>query len=88
MELSLHDTGKDSLVARIRNIDFDYQAEAWLEDLHADERITNPKRWVVRAELVDAEGLRATWSRNSGDAGRFKLTDAAPRFAGSRGAGP
>ena len=85
MTLNAYDTeAENPLAARIRNIDYDYQAERQVIDAHGGPYYTNPARWVVRWELADADGIRARWERANGDVSMPRLTHAEPRFTGVR----
>jgi hypothetical protein len=84
--LCLYDTELDNpLVARIRNLDFDYQAEQWVQDTARESRTHNPARWVVRWELTDdlTGNITAVWTRPDGDKGLPSLTHASPSFTGT-----
>jgi len=82
--LSLYDTDpKNPLTARVRNIDYDYMAEQWVQDTARDPK-THKSPWVVRWELTDADGtLIAIWTRPDGDKGLPRLAYHHKRFTGT-----
>ena len=77
MILELHDNEKGkTLVARVKNIDFDYQAEQWVQD-------TKDKRNVIKWVLLDDIGIRCIWERGVGETNKMPdLTHYSPRFVG------
>ena len=83
MILELHDseTG-NTLLGRIRNIDYDYQAEQWIRDTSED----HPK--VVKWILLDEIGPRCVWERKAGDKGMPEITQRSSRFIGEWKNGP
>jgi hypothetical protein len=88
MKMHLYDTEVENpFAATVHHIDYDYQAEMWVEELADDPMTTNPKRWVVKWELVDDEGVRARWERPDGSRGVPRLTFTAPRYGGEWRAG-
>lgn len=83
MILKLIDTeANNPLAALIKDIDFDYQAEQWVQDTARDRESQNPIRWVVRWELHDEIGLRAQWERPDGDKGLPKLVAVSTYYTG------
>ena len=83
--LSLFDTEVlNPPTARIRNLDYDYQGEQWVQDTAREPRTQNPERWVVRWELMDEEDgtVLAIWTRPDGDTGLPSLTYKHPSFTG------
>lgn len=84
--LCLYDTELDNpLTARIRNIDYDYQGEQWVQDTAREAQTQNPARWVVRWELTDEDSgaVVAIWTRPSGDPGLPNLIHKSPSFTGT-----
>lgn len=76
MKLELHDAEvANSLVAGVRDIDYDYQAEQWVLD-------TQDHSTVVRWVLIDDVGERCVWERASDDTGSPRITRRSERFAG------
>lgn len=62
MYLELHDNEKDdSLVAGIKNLDYEYQAEEWIKE-------TMDNDLVIRWELKDQKGgtIITKWERPEG----------------------
>ena len=83
MMLKLFDTEVDSpLAAVVNDIDYDYQAEQWVQDTARGTGTQTPGRWVVRWELYDGVGLRAQWQRPDGDKGLPKLVAASTYYEG------
>ncbi|MFA6095539.1 MAG: hypothetical protein WC767_01725 [Candidatus Paceibacterota bacterium] len=77
MRLELHDSDpKNSLFARVKGIDYDYQAEQWVLD-------TRDKPKVVRWVLIDEVGARCIWEREPGDTGIPAITRRSDRFTGT-----
>lgn len=85
MYLELHDGEEgNSLAAKIRNIDYDYQAEQWVQDTYKDSRATNVIKWV----LYDEVGIRCVWERPNGDSSMPDITQRSRRFTGEWMKGP
>jgi hypothetical protein len=83
MYLNLLDTDlTNPLEGRVGNLDYDYQAEQWVQVLTTHPNACDPKCWVVKWELHDGVGLRARWERPDQDPGLPKLVFAAPRWTG------
>jgi len=86
MELHLYDTEeKNPISGTIYNIDYDYQAEMWVQTTHNDPKACNlskPEWWVIWWELVDGEGVRARWERPVLDRGLPKMVFRAGRYTG------
>jgi hypothetical protein len=83
MILELHDneTG-NTLVARIKNLDYDYQAELWVQDTVNEPQVV---KWV----LLDDIGVRCVWERNVGETGKMPdITRRSSRFMGEWQEGP
>ena len=82
MQLELHDneTG-NTLVAKARNIDYDYQAEQWVQDTVGHAKII---KWI----LIDHIGTRCVWERPEGDTGFPSITQRSARFEGEWERGP
>jgi len=60
MQLELHDGEEgNTLFARIKNIDFDYAAEAWVLDTAGDPSANPVIKWI----LSDEQGVRCVWER-------------------------
>ena len=83
MILELHDneTG-NTLVARVNNIDYDYQAEQWVQDTKADQPA------IIKWILSDDEGMRCVWERPVGSTDFPDITQRSTRFAGEWQRGP
>lgn len=75
----------NSLSARVRNLDYHYMAEQWVQDTATDPHTHDPKCWVVRWELTDDDTgtLLAIWTRPEGDTGFPSLTYTSPMFTGT-----
>lgn len=82
--LCIYDTEvANPLTARIRNLDYDYQGEQWVQDTAREPQTQNPKRWGVRWELTaDDDTVLAIWTRPDGDPGLPSLTYKHPSFTG------
>jgi len=63
MILEIHDNEEgNTLAGRHPNIDYDYQAEQWVQDLITDEaNRPKPKFRLAKFILKDDQGERATW---------------------------
>ena len=82
MRLELHDNEVgNSLNGRVSSIDYDYQAEMWVQDTHNN-------KLIVRWELHDDKGLRCAWERPDGSAEMPVITKRSPRFIGGWEKGP
>lgn len=83
MILELHDNEiGNTLVARIKNIDYDYQAEQWVQD-------TVDRMTVIKWVLIDDNGIRCVWERNVGETGKIPdITKRSSRFVGDWQRGP
>lgn len=78
MHLEAHDTEEGStLFAKVNNIDYDYQAEMWVQDLATDGHHDNCVRFV----LIDGLGERAVWEKEIGSR-KVKPTCYSPRYTG------
>lgn len=82
MILEIHDSeeGK-SHAGSVKSLDYDYQAEQWVQDIMQDEVNLSPRQFPLKTfKLVDSFGVRATWEvvDNFG----VKLTSKADRFTG------
>jgi hypothetical protein len=83
MHLNLLDTDPTSpLAATVGDLDYDYQAEMWVQISYTYEHTQNPARWVTTWELHDDLGLRARWERPDQDPGLPKLVHTESRFTG------
>lgn len=82
MILEIHDTEEgNSLAGRVKNIDYDYQAEQWVQDIVQDERKQQIGPFpIARFVLQDDAGDRAVWERNTEN--KFVLVVATGRFLG------
>lgn len=82
--LTLFDTEVlNPMAARIRNLDYHYQGEQWVQDTAREPNTQNPERWVVRWELTDDnDTVLAIWTRPDGDTGLPSLTYTHPSFTG------
>lgn len=82
MNLHLYDTDQaNPLAATVRNLDYDYQAEQWVQDSAKDPR-SQGTHWVVKWELHDGVGLRARWERPDQDPGLPKLVAVSTYWTG------
>lgn len=76
MILEFHDAEVgNTLVARVE-VDYDYQAEQWVQDWYHDPR----DKQVVQMLLLDSVGERARWEKQ--EDGRFALVWKSTRFVG------
>ena len=85
MLLELHDSDiPNTLVAKVSNLDYDYQAEQYVFDMASEPDTQNPdvNRWVVMWVLKDDEGVRARWHRKPGDVGVPKMVNRSQRYTG------
>lgn len=83
--LSHYDTEvANPLAARVRDLDYHYMAEQWVQDTSTDPNTHDPKRWGVRWELTDDDTgtVLAIWTRPEGDTGFPSLTYTHPSFTG------
>ena len=82
MILEIHDNEVgNTLAGRVNNIDYDYMAEQWIQDLVNDES-KNPKQKYSLDKLVllDDLGVRAVWKIHENlDA---ELIEKSDRFCG------
>ena len=83
MILEIHDNEVgNTLAGRVNNIDYDYMAEQWVQDLVTDES-KGSKRQNHRLEkmvLIDELGVRAVWKIHENlDA---ELIEKSDRFGG------
>jgi len=85
MYLELHDgeTGK-TLTAKIQELDYDYQAEQWVQDTYSDPHAKDVVKW----ELHDNKGLRCVWERPANSSATPNITQRSPRFQGTWEKGP
>lgn len=82
MKLEFHDNEVgNSLNAEVGNIDYDYQAEQWVQD-------TQDHHEIIRWELHDNNGLRCVWERPEGSAEMPDITKRSSRFTGTWQKGP
>ncbi len=83
MTLELHDNeaGK-TLRAKIFRLDFDYQAEQWVQDTSRDD----PE--VIKWILIDDDGTRCVWERPVGSTDFPEITQRSARFTGEWKRGP
>lgn len=86
MTLELHDNEENSLVARIKNIDYDYQAEMVVQEEVPGHRRSydcppgeSRGQHLVRVVLVDDDGERARWEIKDG---KTVLVVKSERFTG------
>lgn len=64
MLLEIHDSEVgNSHVASVKNIDYDYMAEQWVQDAIGDEAARpQPSKFPLREFILkDDQGIRATW---------------------------
>lgn len=79
MHLEAHDAEEgNTLFARVNDIDYDYQAEMWVQDLATDGHHGTCVRFV----LIDGLGERAVWERPEGKTNAVKPTYYSDRFTG------
>lgn len=82
MILEIHDSEEgNSHAGSVKNLDYDYQAEQWVQDIMQDEVNGKPKKFPLKSfKLMDGYGVRATWDvvENFG----VKLTNRSERFTG------
>jgi hypothetical protein len=77
MILEIHDNEPgNTLAGRVNDIDYDYQAEQWVQDI--EEPLDAPYP-TVRYVLLDEQGERAVWER---DGNTITLVRRSPRFTG------
>ena len=75
---------RDIPSGRIDDIEYDYQAEAWVRDIcnqHDDVKIV---KWV----LNDGKGIRCVWERAVGSILDPNITARSTRFTGTWEKGP
>jgi hypothetical protein len=81
MILEIHDTEEgNSLAGRVKNLDYDYQAEQWVQDICTDEPHMTRVNPLAKILLVDDLGVRAEWEFQPN--GGIKLTQKSERFQG------
>jgi len=82
MMLELHDSevGK-TLAAKVDPVDYDYQAEQWVQETH--DRTT-----IVKWILYDGVGIRCVWERPQGSLEMPNITQRSTRFSGTWQQGP
>ncbi len=82
MILELHDSEVgNTLTARAKDIDYDYQAEQWVQDTHDHP---DAVKWV----LLDDQGVRCVWERPQGSKEMPNITQRSARFRGAWEKGP
>ncbi len=87
MYLEIHDTevGK-SLAARVRNIDYDYQAEIFVaETVKQNSEMPPEVHRLVKWILFDDIGIRCIWERTAEQARRDQMpaiTEKSARYQG------
>jgi len=83
MLLEIHDTEVgNTLTGRVNNIDYDYMAEQWVQDLVTDEKknLSNREFALDKIVLTDGAGIRAVWKIHKNlDA---ELVEKSERFTG------
>ena len=81
MILEIHDTEEgNTLSGRVNNIDYDYVAEQWVQDIYTDEingRHSGPP--LAKFILLDDDGQRAVWIITPDG---VQLTERSDRFTG------
>lgn len=83
MILEIHDVeGGNTLCGRVNDLDYDYQAEQWVQDIVAMEkkRESKPQHRLDRIVLKDDAGARAEWKVHENL--DVELVSKAHRFAG------
>lgn len=77
MTLEIHDTeAGNTLNGRVNNIDYDYMAEQWVQELAPQQAE------CVRYVLLDGAGERAVWEKPGPGANSVTLVSRSPRFTG------
>lgn len=85
MILELHDSETEgTLVARVSDIDYDYQAEEWVQQSHSFPEARRVTKWV----LSDEEGVRCVWERDVGSTEIPTIMQRSGRFTGTWERGP
>ncbi|MCX6779355.1 MAG: hypothetical protein NTU97_03940 [Candidatus Magasanikbacteria bacterium] len=85
MHLELHDDEVgNTLCARVRRIDYDYQAEMWVRDTYNSPNAAKVIKWI----LFDEEGVRCVWERPLGSLAIPDITQRSSRFTGEWEKGP
>ncbi len=80
MRLEVHDKEEGNSLAGQVSVDYDYQAEMWVQQLITDEKNNTTRRYSLdKFVLVDHEGKRAEWVV---DGESVSLTWKSPRFTG------
>jgi hypothetical protein len=83
MILEVHDNEPgNTLAGKVNNIEYDYMAEQWVQDLVTNEkqRLEPPKFTLDKFVLMDSQGARAVWKvHENGDAELIEKTE---RFTG------
>ncbi len=78
MHLEIHDHEVDnSLTGRVSNIDYDYQAEQWIQEVCEPLGVPLFAQYAV---LLDDDGIRARWTFY--EDGSVALTKKSDRFQG------
>ncbi len=79
MYLELHDNEEgNTLCASIPNIDFDYQAEQYVQETYNDRRAVRVIKWLLK----DEQGVRCQWERPIGSSELPEITGRSKRFTG------
>lgn len=82
MMLELHDSEVgNTLNGRVKDLDYDYQAEQWVQD-------TRGKGDIVKWVLLDHYGVRCVWERPQGSLEMPSITKRSKRFQGEWEKGP
>ena len=83
MILELHDNvAGNTLLGRIKEIDYDYQAEMWVQE-------TAERPVIVKWVLVDFTGTRCVWERPADKPNEMpEITGRSARFTGEWKRGP
>ncbi|HEY9584582.1 MAG TPA: hypothetical protein VJI33_03335 [Candidatus Paceibacterota bacterium] len=86
MTLELHDAENgNSLVARVSRLDYDYQAEIWVDDT-ATRNLAYSS--VIKWVLIDELGVRCVWERPQPGNNVPDITERSSRFEGVWERGP
>ena len=82
MKLEFHDSEVgNTLTGAVSGIDYDYQAEQWVQDTRDRDDIV---KWILR----DNQGVRCVWERPQGNKEMPSITQRSARFSGKWEKGP
>lgn len=83
MILEIHDSeAGNTLTGRVNNIEYDYMAEQWVQDIVTDEKKReSPAKFALdRMILKDGAGIRAVWKIHENF--DVELVEKSERFTG------